>query len=115
MIQIYQGAQLQSSFMLSGQSCSPTELGETASSHMMAVIKVKDKRCGEWCLCVCVCTYVIAVHMHAAFTVLVATAKEHCSSLVCIRVCVYVCVCDTVPSGNDTAAHPNNPKRQTAG
>ena len=43
--------------------------------------------------------------MYVTCTVSVGTANEHCSSLVCIRVCV--CVCDAVPGVNDTAAHPN--------
>ena len=53
--------------------------------------------------------------MYVTFTVSVATANEQCSSLVCICVCVCVCVCDTVPSIKDTAAHPNNLRRQMAG
>ena len=63
----------------------------------------KNKRQGEWCLCVCVCACVcvcvcvcVSVYMCNYSTYvrnILATANEHCSSLVCIHVCVCVCVC----------------------
>ena len=61
----------------------------------------EDKRLGEWCLCVCVCMSVcVCLYMCNYSTYvrnILATANEHYSSLVCIRVCVCVCVCDAVP------------------
>ena len=39
----------------------------------------------------CACAIILYVCMHVTFTVSVGTANEHCSSLVCIRVCVCVC------------------------
>ena len=96
-----------------------------ASTTLLLIQMIrKDKQKGEWCLCVCMCVCVCVcvctcstnpTHLNISCKEMTGRESQIPTGHLEHSPCHKVCASDAVQSVDNTAARPNDPKRQTAG